>query len=388
MRVTYFMDTPRLGGAERFLADLAAGVGGAGHEVTVVSPQPFLLDLVRSFAPDARLVSGGRTDYFSATPGLSTIAALIRAIPELRRTIARTKPDVLHANNGGYPGSDLCRLAVLVGRGAGTPRSILSVHNPAFPREASRPQLQAVVDRLTWRSSDVVHATSAFVERSLVTIRGMPPALGRHIPYGVHQPAGSPDEVQALRSELTFSGRLLIGLVAATGEPHKGHEIFIEALAESGIDAAAVIVGPHPGEHFPRQIAELGLDARVTLAGPVESSEVGRYVRAIDLLVVPSTAHESLPYVILEAMAAGKPVFASSLAGIPEAVIDGETGRLFTPGAVDELTGLLREAPRDREDLAAMGEAGHERWRTRFAPEVLVESMLALYRELLGQRIA
>ena len=65
MRIAYFTDTPRLGGAERFLADVAAGAEGAGHRITVISPQTFVLDFVAEAAPGARLMNAGSTGHFT-----------------------------------------------------------------------------------------------------------------------------------------------------------------------------------------------------------------------------------------------------------------------------------------------------------------------------------
>ena len=383
MQIAYFMDTPRLGGAERFLADLAGGAHAAGHDVTILSPQPILLEYIQETAPGLRMLQTGRVDYFTARPGLATIAALVRAMPELRREIARCRTDILHVNNGGYPGSDLCRLATIVARLAGRPKCVLSVHNPAWARETSQPQLQAIVDRLVWRSADAVHATSWFVGETLLAVRDMPRTLCRHIPYGVAMPEATAESVSELRARLAPSGAgVLVGIVAATGEPHKGHAILVEALARANVNFSLVVVGPHPGGSFLEQIERLGLKNRVVLEGPMASAAVGRYLRAIDLLVVPSTDFESLPVVILETMAAGKPVFASRLSGIPEAVVDGETGRLFMPGAVDELAALLREASQAPDVLLTMGRAGHERWRETFSLPAMTTSMLELYDEL------
>src|SRR5436305_15352442 len=85
-------------------------------------------------------------------------------------------------------------------------------------------------------------------------------------------------------------------------------------------------------------------------------------------------------------MAAGKPVFASRLSGIPEAVVDGTTGRLFEPGAVDELAALLREATRTCEELVTMGMVGRERWRESFSTHAMTTSMLKLYERLVAPR--
>jgi glycosyltransferase involved in cell wall biosynthesis len=388
MRIAYFTDTPRIGGAERFLADVAAGAEIAGHEVTIISPQSFLLEFVAEASPRSRFVQAGRVDYSTAPSRGRVIKELLRAAPELRRTLARAQADLLHVNNGGYPGSDLCRLATIAGRLAGVPARLLTVHSSPWARETSQPQLQAIVDRLVWGSVGAVHATSAFVNAGLQDLRGMPPSLGRHIPYGVVEPAATSEATARVHGRLSPPGTsLLVGMVSSTADPGKGHFVFVEALAQAGPDVHAAIVGPHPGHSFVERIRQLGLAARVSLEGPVAPGAVGTYLRAFDLLVVPSTAYESLPFVVLEAMASGKPVFASRLSGIPEAVVDGETGRLFEPGAVPDLGALLGEAARGGNELTRMGEAGRERWQARFSIGAMNASMLELYNQLSHTRL-
>src|SRR3954452_21115942 len=161
MRIAYFTDTYRIGGAERFLADLVAGVAGAGHDVAVVSPQASVLDLVGESATGVDLV-GTRVDYSAVSSWQDQLRALARASPELRAVISRLRPNVLHVSNGGHPGSDLNRLATIVARVAGKPKCVLSVHSPASSRSVSQPQLQALSDWLVWRSVDAVHSATLF----------------------------------------------------------------------------------------------------------------------------------------------------------------------------------------------------------------------------------
>ena len=135
-----------------------------------------------------------------------------------------------------------------------------------------------------------------------------------------------------------------------------------------------------------RWLGASGLSDRVAVVGRVPSADFGAHLRAIDVLVVPSTAYESLPLVILEAMAAGKPVFASRLSGIPEAVVDGTTGRLFEPGAVERARGAATPGDRRRatswrtwEGAAASGGSA------TFSTAVMTTSMLDLYERLVGR---
>jgi glycogen(starch) synthase len=259
----------------------------------------------------------------------------------------------------------------------------LTVHASPQPRESSHPQIQAVADRLVWRAADAVHVATTFVQRSLAELRGMPPELARRIPYGVAEQGGKPVEAAELRTRLTSGNEVLVGMISASGEAEKGHAVLADALARSGPGIRAVVVGSHPGERFVEQLGALGLRERVELPGRVGTAEFGAYLEAIDVLVVPSTAYESLPLVVLEAMAAGKPVFASRLSGIPEAVVDHETGRLFTPGSANELASLLREAAHAPESLKRMGRAGRERWRQTFSLPAMTGAMLTLYEELM-----
>lgn len=380
MRITYFADTYRLGGAERFLATVIAGAVGGGHDVTVISPQASVLELVAGEVPAATLVRL-KTDLWASTSRRARRGGFPRVLGETAVAFRRARPQLIHINNGGFPGSDVCRAATIVTHVCAA-QCVLSVHSAPWPRAESHPRVHAVADGLVWRSVDAVHVGTAFGERRLAELRAMPPELGRHIPYGVAEPSGTRDAVAALRRRLTPDDALLVGMVSATGEVEKGHAVLAEALAQAGPDVRAVIVGAHPGDDFTGRLAASGLSGRVAVVGRVQAADFGAHLRAMDVLVVPSTAYESLPLVVLEAMAAGKPVFASRLSGIPEAVDDGTTGRLFAPGAVEELAALLRQATSTRDELESMGRRGRERWQATFSTAVMTASMLDLYERL------
>jgi glycosyltransferase involved in cell wall biosynthesis len=105
-------------------------------------------------------------------------------------------------------------------------------------------------------------------------------------------------------------------------------------------------------------------DTRVELVGVVD--DMPRFWRACDVAVTPSTLPESFGLTAVEAMAVAKPVVATRHGGIVEVVEEGVTGRLVTPGSIDELAGALRGYARDPDERRRHGHAGRERCEALF----------------------
>jgi glycosyltransferase involved in cell wall biosynthesis len=103
----------------------------------------------------------------------------------------------------------------------------------------------------------------------------------------------------------------------------------------------------------------------------------------MDLLVHPATL-EGLGVILLQAGAAGLPVVAAAVGGIPEVVVDGETGRLIPPGDPDSLARAVSELLSDPAGLLEMGASARFRVYREFSVAGMVEGNLKVYRELLG----
>jgi len=140
----------------------------------------------------------------------------------------------------------------------------------------------------------------------------------------------------------------------------KGQLLLVKAaalLAAEGQSFELVLVGD--GEHRPlieTLIAQLGLASYVRITGWASADEVKSEILAARALVLPSFA-EGLPVVLMEAMALARPVLTTYVAGIPELVIDGETGWLFPAGSIDDLLTAMRaclDCPEER--LERMGQ--------------------------------
>jgi colanic acid/amylovoran biosynthesis glycosyltransferase len=145
----------------------------------------------------------------------------------------------------------------------------------------------------------------------------------------------------------------------------KGQLVLLQALAKlrqhrSDIHLTLVGDGEMRGV-IEQMIEDLGLTDAVTLPGWQDEVGVRTELAAAHALVMPSFA-EGLPVVIMEAMAAGRPVIATLIAGIPELVIEGKTGWLVPAGDVDALATAISELAQTTVDrLTEMGQAGHVR---------------------------
>ena len=376
MRIVHLADTRSIGGAERHLATLAQQTAMCGHEVLLLAPQESFVAWLAREAPGAQAMRAFDDRYQDAPTQARRGAALLALLPEVVRSLRDLAPDVLHVNNGGYPGSDLCRIALPAARLAGVHRRVMTVNSNPWPRDRlADPRVQTVADRLVLSAAHAVVAPSEAVADGMRSRRGMHASKGRLIHYGVPRPRHDCEVAASLRRRLAPGGELLVGMVSARPVAAKGYSVFFEALAIAGEQVRGVLVGPPPEDLVGEARARLG--ARLALEGAHD--EVGDYYAAFDVLVVPSTAEECMPLVILEAASVGTPTFGSRLSGIPEALAGGAAGRLFEPGDSAALAALIATAERDRQGTASLGQIARDHWRDRFQPDAMVRSMLALY---------
>ena len=170
----------------------------------------------------------------------------------------------------------------------------------------------------------------------------------------------------------------------------KGQDVLVRALAEpelSARGAVALIAGSAwPGAEertdAVRELARaLEVEARVRFVG--FRDDVENVYGAADIVAVPSTAPDPLPGAAIEAAAAGCAVVASAHGGLPEIIRDGRTGRLVAPGDPSALARATAQLLDDPGARARLGAAAAADVRERFAPSRLLETVHALYHEVL-----
>ncbi len=138
---------------------------------------------------------------------------------------------------------------------------------------------------------------------------------------------------------------------------------------------------PRPRADVERRAHELGIARHLLSVG--YQRDVAPYYAFFDALLLPS-ANEGTPVVAIESLAAGKPVVATAVGGVPDVVDDGADGILVPVGDVGAMADALERLARDPGLRARMGEIGRMRVVPRYRVERLVDDVDALYRELLA----
>jgi glycosyltransferase involved in cell wall biosynthesis len=236
---------------------------------------------------------------------------------------------------------------------------------------------------------DLIIAISDHIARFTVSRGVRHPERVRRVYHGLEPPVTKAleREGQHIRQELGIGpDEFLVGNVGRLAL-QKGQRHLIAAmplLLERVPRARAIIAGGGDLEDYLRDLAsEIGVANRVHVLGP--RKDVPALMHAIDVFVMPSI-WEGFGLVLLEAMAAGRPIVASRVATIPEVVADGESGLLVPAGDPLALATALAELAEQPALAVRMGEAGRERLRKQFSVEKMVGDPELLYRELFDER--
>jgi glycosyltransferase involved in cell wall biosynthesis len=341
------------GGAQRHWATLVPMLLDRGVEAGVLclSEEGSLFpDLVRAGVP-ARCLHMRRGGDLR---GLR--AALARARP---------RPDVVISR--GVSGTVV---AEAIARRAGTPH-VVNEHTPLLASGELLPlqrHQRLLIRGVAPRVSRVIAVTRRQVDP--LVRRGYRRERIEVISNGI-----DPVEAGAAAGRLAADGEFAV-LCAARLQIEKRVESFVRAVARARRTEPG-LRGFVAGDGDRREHIELLAEGSgVELLG--ERADVPELLERADAFALSSGA-EALPISILEAMARGLPVVAPDLGGTADAVVDGQTGRLVTPGDEAQLANALVELARDPERARRMGEAGRARQRERFTAAAMADAYLQAF---------
>ncbi|HYS18446.1 MAG TPA: glycosyltransferase family 4 protein [Candidatus Binatia bacterium] len=381
VRVLHVITRLTLGGSSENTIASCVALARAGYDCTLAA------SFRESEAPsldDARRRGCRVVDVPSLGREVAPLADLA-ALGQILRLIRRERPSIIHTHTSkaGFVG----RLAALIAR---VPAVIHQPHGHIFYGYYG-PRRTAVFTALERQAARWTDRIVALTERGIA--EHLAHGIGRPAQY-VAVPSGVPTAALRAAAPLRAEARARLGLdagafvVVGLGRliRIKGFDLLVRALP--GViaqipSARLLLVGEGPERPSLDAIAaSLGLTERLWMTG--ETADVPMHLVAADVVVVPSR-NEGMGRVIVESMALGVPVVATTVGGIPDVVTDGECGRLVEPDDVDALAAALVELGRDPALRRKLGEAARARAEA-FSTSVANEKLLALYAALVRDK--
>jgi glycosyltransferase involved in cell wall biosynthesis len=303
-----------------------------------------------------------------------------RCIPRLFRLLRAHQPALIHTH---LPRADFVgAFSRLLSPTVPWIASVHDIYNRSWSGSWTLPLFNYV-----WRRADAVIAISQAVQDWLVCNQQLPEAKVTVIQYGIEVERFAPkDAGEGFAPRV--GGSLIVGTIGRL-EPRKGHEYLIRAMPDvlRWVPQATLRVAGHDpwgyGPTLQAVVAELGIEAQVRLVG--FASDVPAFLHALDVFALASRS-EGFGQVVIEAMAAGKPVVASRIGALTEIVVDGETGLLVEPENPKAVAEAIVWLLTHREAAQHMGRCGQERVRHHFSAEQMAAKTLALYQQVLSAR--
>lgn len=373
IKILFIITSSGIGGAEKMLYYTATGLNYNKYDVSVCSLKKkgeIAAYLEKQGIEVYCLHMGGRERFLG---WLSSIIALIRLFPYL----IRIRPTIIHSFL--FRANILARIA---GYLTGVPIVISSVRVMGGEKKYFH-----YVEMITSFMVDHYVAVSESVLRHIIDKSRISNEKISVIYNGVNIKSQDDLHEQNVKAPLTIENEDRILMTVGRLHEQKGHCYLIQAVSKVRKEFPKVkllVAGEGEEENnLKKLVKSLDLTNEVIFAGL--SSDIEGILPMAELFILPSL-WEGLPNALLEAMAAGKPVVATNVGGIPEIVVHGETGILIPPRDPDALAIAIIDLLQNRLKAKDMGEAGRIRAGKRFSIYKMIEKTENLYQEFLKEK--
>jgi glycosyltransferase involved in cell wall biosynthesis len=364
LKVLHVINGEHYSGAERVQDLLAGRLPEFGVDVTLACVKPKLFPEKRfSNAPLVRIPMRNAFDILAA----GTLAKFVES----------EKFDIIHAHTP--------RTVLLASQAAwrtGVPY-VYHVHSPtrADSTRAIRNWINAKVERWSLkRVSELVTVSGSLAAH--MELEGFDRDIISTVRNGVACQ-------QTVRDPIAPTGEWTIGTVALF-RPRKGLEVLIDAVAalrKKNLPVKLRCIGgfetPDYQEEILARVKQHGLEDAVAWTGFV--SDVESQLKKLDLFVLPSLFGEGLPMVILESMAAGVPVVATKVQGVPEAIESGREGLLCEPNSSTSLSAAIAAVIAADVDWKSLRDNALTRQRAEFSDIAMARGVASVYRKVLAR---
>jgi glycosyltransferase involved in cell wall biosynthesis len=376
LRIIHFFRSP-IGGIFRHVRDLAEAHAKQGHEIGIVCDsttggtyEDALFDEIRPF-----LSLGLVRLPIRRSIGPADLAALWSSYKEIRSL----QPDILHGH--GAKGGALARIigsALRVNRYCVA--RLYSPHGGSlhYSRATLSGKVVFFLERLQEYLTDAIVFVCDFERRTYEAKVGKPRVRSELIYNGIDD--RDFETVYARPDAVDF---LYIGMLRDL----KGPDLFIDAFARTerniGRPLSAMMIGDGPQKaEYEQMMLERGLGRRIEMLPAMKARDAFAFTRNV---VVPSRA-ESMPYIVLEALAARKPVISARVGGIPE-VLGPESAALATPDNAQALADVMTAAMTEK-DWANEVMPDPDAFKAAFSTSAMAGSIMRLYRQLVPKSAA
>jgi glycosyltransferase involved in cell wall biosynthesis len=369
LRILHATRAP-VGGIFRHILDLANGQADRGHHVGIIADS--LTGGERADAALAEIAPRLKLGVHRLAIHREPVPMDVLVWAHFKRLIRRLKPDVLHGH-GAKAGAFI--------RFKTRSKDSIRVYTPHggslhYPRNTVKGALYSRLERALMNSTDLFLFESAFARDTYQRMIGTPAGLVRCVFNGVTADEFDPIVKAADATDIVYVGEF---------RHIKGTDLLIDAVARLHADGKPVTLTlAGDGEELDNlkaQIQRLGLNEAVRFIGHVKA----RYgFSKGNVLIVPSRG-DSMPYVVIEAAAAGIPMMAANVGGIPE-IFGPQAEALFAPNIVGAMADAIETALDDPAAALARARSLRERIFQHFSQKAMVEGVLAGYRDAFADR--
>jgi len=368
LRVLHVICCMGRGGAEMGILKLIAGLGEE-FEHRICTTRGFDAHFVRSSFSEEKMFVAGSAELKLQFP-IFRLASIMR----------KYRPHIVHTRNWG------ALEAVPTARLTGVPVVVHSEHGYEVDMFVGLPMRRRLFRRAAYAMTDAIFAVTRELRDFHARQAWIRPERFGVMYNGVDTQRFAPREEMrtAMRKELGMpEDSFVVGTVGRL-VPIKDHQTLLKAagmLSAKGIAVRVLLVGSGPERE--RLQATATLEGRVCFAG--DSDRVPGMLNAMDVFVLPSL-NEGMSNTLLEAMACGLPVLATSAGGNPEIIEDNVNGCLFTPGDVEWLANKLKLLARDPTLVHQLGTAARNRAIESFSLSRMLETYRSFYLDLAARR--
>ncbi len=373
-----------MGGPALHVSYLTRGLDQRGYKTTLIAGELARGEDSMSFvADDLGIEVLSVPELRREISPLADPVAICRIVSEIRRV----RPHILHTHTA--KAGAVARTAALLAGDARPPVIVHTYHGHVLRGyfDPLRTRFFRETERVLAKHTTRLIAVGPEVRDDLVALGVAPAEQFVVIRLGIdleHRVSG--DRRAEFRRLFGIpEERFVVGWIGRMTTIKRVPDVLLafRALLDRGVDATLCLVGDGPDRaDAEQQAADLGIARNVLSVG--YQQEVAPYYAFFDALLLPS-ANEGTPVVAIEALAAGRPVVATRVGGLPDVVSEGEDGFLVEVGNIQGLADALERLARDPELRARMGAAGPARVIPRYRVERLVDDVDALYRELLTE---